>query len=152
MKHSTLKMLTTGMVSAAALVLAVPASAQPAQNLPLDKPAYAGNVRLACTGIGSQSRQNPRWNNYPVKFVTVGGYGQYLAGEDITLRRSGRDELLHVKCGGPWLLMHLPAGGYTASVDVPGAMAKTVHFNVAENGHREVVVRFPSKMAGDEND
>ena len=152
MKLSKLSMLAAAMISTAALTSTVPANAQPAQNLPLDKPTYAGNVRLACTGIGSQSRENPSWNNYPVKFVTVGGYGQYLADEDITLRRRGHDELLHVSCGGPWLLMHLPAGGYTASVDVPGAMAKTVHFNVASNGHREVVIRFPSKMAGQEND
>jgi hypothetical protein len=108
-----------------------------------------GGIDVSCTGIGEGARANAPVNRLPVKLEVVGGYGQYLAGETVTLKNANGERMLHTTCDAPWLMMKLPAGRYTAKVSVPGAPAKTVAFNAPRHGgRRSVVVRFSSLMAG----
>ena len=98
-------------------------------------------------GIGLSEQDRAASSSYPVALKTVGGYGQWLGNQDITISARGR-QIAAVHCQGPWLLMKLEPGSYRATVRVQNAAAKTVTFNVPRSGRREVMVRFPRKMEG----
>ncbi len=135
-------------ISGFALCFGMAASAQTAETLPVDQPQNVDGVQTACTGIGDREENETRWNNYPVKLEAVGGYGQWLGDQDVTVRGKGHDVQVH--CSGPWLLMGLEPGSYRATVAVPNAEPKHVTFTVPKQGHREVIVRFKDKMEGKE--
>jgi hypothetical protein len=132
------------------LCLGMTAAAETIHTLPVDRPAHVMGISIACTGIGQHEENEARWRDYPVKLEAVGGYGQYLAGEEIALQSSDHAEAVHVKCDAPWVLMRLDAGNYTATVTLPNAPAKEVSFTVPRDGQRDVIVRFPSLMVGRE--
>ena len=67
----------------------------------------------------------------------AGKDGQYLGDETVNV--SGNGHSVSVRCGGPWVLMKLPAGTYHVSTDVAEAGHKDVTVHVP--GH--VIVRFP---------
>jgi len=46
--------------------------------------------------------------------------------------------------------MRLNPGRYHATVSLPNAPAKQVSFTVLRDGQRDIIVRFPSLMAGRE--
>jgi len=115
-------------------------------NQPID---VAGGTAM-CSGIGLTDQDKADAANYPVTLKVVGDYGQWLGDEDFTIRGKGMQQA-SVHCEGPWLLMKLDPGSYRATVEVPGAAPKTIAFNVPQSGKRDVVVRFPQKMAGREN-
>lgn len=140
----------TGAMVLSAVSLADPAFAASVQSLPLDQPQTIDNIRLACTGVGSREQHNPDWKKYAVKLETVGGYGQYLADENISLRGKNSTVLIRAACDAPWLVMQLDPGRYSATVEVAGAASKHVSFTAPARGQRDVIVRFPSKMAGRE--
>jgi hypothetical protein len=131
-------------------LVALPAfAANPvAQRLPMEKPVYVSGVKAACTGAGAGTRDEPRWKNYRVRFEAVGGYGQYLGNELLTVHNRGDATFVQVSCAAPWVLMKLPEGEYTATMHVAGANDKQVRFAVADNARRDVIVRFPDKLAG----
>lgn len=131
------------------LCFGLAAQAQVPRNLPIDHPVYVHGVKVACTGVGDREQSEARWSDYPVKFEMVGGYGQWLAGEDITV--TGRGENISLQCGGPWVVMDLEPGRYHATVDIPGARPKQVSFRAPNWGLRDVIVRFPSRMSGDQS-
>jgi len=149
MKHSKSAM---GMLTACSLTcaLAMPAKGVSIDTLPIDRPMTVSNVEFACTGVGDREQHDARWDRYPVKLEAVGGYGQYLAGEEVTLGGADGAASIHVRCGAPWVLMRLAPGRYAATVGVPGANTKHVAFTVPVEGQRRIIVRFPSKTAGRE--
>ena len=134
--------------AALALTLALPAQAETARDLPLDRPTHVNDLQVACTGVGDGAQNKTQWSRYPVKLEAVGGYGQYLADETVTI--DGRDgaQMMRVRCDAPWVLMRLDPGHYAATVDVSGASSKHVRFMVPAEGQSEVIVRFPKMMAG----
>ena len=138
---------------ALAFCFAGPAAAQSDyRNLPIDQRTYVNNVPVACTGVGDHEEGEARWNNYPVKLETVNGLGQYLAGEKVTV--DGRDgaQMLQVKCNGPWVMMKLDPGRYSATVQAPNGAMRNIRLRVPDNGaQREVVVRFPTQSASTDN-
>ena len=144
--------LVTGALVLCSVSFADPALAASVRNLPIDRPQQIDNIQLACTGVGSREQHNPDWNNYAVKLETVGGYGQYLADERVSLRGRNGTVLADARCGAPWLVMQLDPGRYSATVDVAGATTKHVSFTAPARGQRDVIVRFPSKMEGRERD
>lgn len=137
-------------LTASAIALSLPVQAEAIRNLPLDQPATVNNVQLVCTGIGNGEEHNARWRNYPVKLQIVGGYGQYLAGEGVVVEGRGGAQLINVRCGAPWVLTRLAPGRYSAAIDMPGARPKNVFFTVSDTHQRDVIVRFPGKIAGRE--
>jgi hypothetical protein len=132
---------------ASLLVTASAATAAPT-TLPLDHAVKVSGISTACTGVGERTRGEPHWRSYSVRFEAVGGYGQYLADEDVNIRGSKGQERIDVNCGAPWVLMQLPAGSYNATKHVTGAPEKTVEFAVPQHGHKDVVFRFDAKTTG----
>jgi hypothetical protein len=137
-------------LSASTIALSLPVQAEAIRDLPLDRPTSVNNVRLVCTGIGNGEEHNARWRNYPVKLQVVGGYGQYLADENVVVEGRDRAQLINVRCDAPWVLMRLAPGHYSAAIDVPGARPKNVIFTASDMHQRNLIVRFSSKMAGRE--
>ena len=140
------------LLSASALSLGVGAQAQAntVQSLTIDQPTRVNNIALKCTGVGLNDRKRAQPIGYSVKLEAVGGYGQYLANEDVTLRSGAGAKLLDVTCNAPLVMIKLDPGRYSADVQVPGAGVKDVRFAVSDHGVRDVYVRFPRKMAGRE--
>jgi len=145
-----LKLLTAA-ASATFLSFAAQAAVNTPQTLPIDKPTTVNNVGLDCMGVGTRDREHSLARKYSVRVETVGGYGQYLANDDITLRNRRGEQLVDVRCDAPWLMIKLDPGRYGASVEVPGATPKDVWFAASAHGLRNVYVRFPGKMAGQEH-
>jgi hypothetical protein len=140
--------LVAGVVATAALVPpAFAAIASPA-HLPMEKPVYVAGVQAACTGAGAGERDEPRWKNYDVRFEAVGGYGQYLGNELLTVKKRGDATFVQVSCAAPWVLMQLPADNYSATMHVAGADHQ-IRFTVDPNHQRDLIVRFPLKLAGE---
>lgn len=121
---------------------AAPALAQDqVLELPLDRDARVNGVGMACTGVGSDSRTDPRWNDYSLKVEFAGANGEYLGFVDVTLSQTGR-ELAHVRCPGPWLLFQLPPGQYDLQAWV-GQSPANFKARVRDTGQARVVVHFP---------
>lgn len=134
-----------------AAILALATTSASAERVRMDHARDVDGVRAACAGVGLNDRAKERWDRYPVRFEVVGGYGQYLGGERITVRdRMG--ERVSVHCAGPWVMMSLDPGHYRATVEMPRGNVKDVSFRVPEDGHRRVVVRFNDMMRGAERD
>jgi hypothetical protein len=134
-----------------ALCIGLAMESAQAQSIPVDRPTNVSGVTVACTGIGNREESEARWSNYPLKLQAVGGYGQYLGNQDVTLRGNDGSEIANVNCVGPWVLMRVQPGRYQATVTVPNAPSKDVNFTVPANGQRDVIVRFPGLMNGKES-
>jgi len=113
--------------SAFLLCFGMAAQAQNTERLPVDRPTQVDGIKAACTGIGNGEEEETRWTGYPFKLETVGGYGQWLGDQDVTVHGNGTDISVH--CAGPWLLMGLQPGRYEATV-------------------ADVIVRFHEKTTG----
>jgi hypothetical protein len=125
--------------------LAATARADTAIQLPLDTNTTVDGVNVACTGIG-ETRNNPLWQDYPVRLEFSDARGDYMADETLTVYRSGRQPLLSVSCDAPWVLMRLPPGGdyrVQASLDEPGTSPHTVVVRVPEHGQARFLIVFP---------
>ena len=106
-----------------------------------DSPAKAGNVEAVCTGIGLDARQNPAWASYPLKIEVAGKGGQYLG--DVRLILSQKDRTVAtLTCGGPWVLLRLPAGRYQLEAQTEGRTASSAAF-VPAAGQGRIILRFP---------
>ena len=120
---------------AATLALgAMPATAQPVR-IPLDHETTIAGVGVACTGIG-QTKDDPKWQAYPVRVEFAGPGGEYLANETLMLSDAKGAQILAVSCEGPWILLKLPVGkpyridgqvGRTAEVTVSAAVRAPSH-------------------------
>ncbi len=146
----TLAKSALGVAGFLALAAASGAQASPAR-LPMDSMTEVHGVNAVCTGAGQADRTRAQWQKYPVKFEFAGGYGQYLGDETLTVTGDKGREVVNVQCEGPWVLMDLSPGHYRAHADVLGASPKEASFTVPANGKRQIVFRFPGKMAGEEN-
>lgn len=135
-------------VSGFMLCFGMAAQAQMPQTLPVDQPQQVNGIQAACTGVGDREENEARWGSYPVKLEMVGGYGQWLGNEDITIHGQGQD--VSVNCAGPWVLMGLEPGYYHATINVPDASPKHISFSVPRHGQRDVIVRFRDLNTGRE--
>lgn len=133
-------------ISGFMLCFGMAAEAQTPQTLAVDQPQRVDGIKTACTGVGDREEGEARWNAYPVKMEMVGGYGQWLGNEDVTVRGHGED--VSVNCAGPWVLMGLQPGYYHATISVPNASPKHIGFNVPSRGQRDIIVRFRSRDTG----
>ena len=107
------------LASASFLSFAAQAAVNTPETLPVDKPTTVNNIGLDCMGVSARDRDRSLVKSYSVRLETVGGYGQYLANDDITLRNRQGQQLLNVKCDAPWLMIKLDPGRYGASVATP---------------------------------
>ena len=129
--------------TAAALAALLGVSAASAQErLPLDEPTdQGGGIQVVCTGIGSESRSDPRWTEYPLKVEVAGADGQFLGNVTVAFEREGQT-LIRIGCGGPWVLARLSPGAYTVSASFEGRTVSEA-VNVPPDGRGRVILRFP---------
>ena len=119
--------------------------------LPVDQVSNVQGTQVACSGIGKGDETNPEFADLPVKFSLVGGYGQWLGNETLSVSSRSGGQNISVQCSGPWVLMKLDPGRYSVTADVPDAGSKTVSFSVPSSGAREVTIRFPQATQGQSN-
>ena len=110
--------------------------------LPYDTPTMVEGVEIVCTGIGQDSRSDPRWNAYPLKVVLAGEGGQYLGEAELNVAAEGAS-MMDVRCGGPWILFKLDPGRYAVTATINGNTAKSTAY-VSAKGQGRIVLRFPS--------
>jgi hypothetical protein len=121
--YLTAMLFASGMTAGAALAVG---------EAPKDgQPTTIDGVETVCTGTTTDERADPQWRDYPFHLEVAGKEGQYLGDEKVTV--SGNGHSISVQCGGPWVLMRLPAGSYKVSLDVPDA------------GHKDVTMRVPGR-------
>lgn len=131
------------------LVLAAGAARAAEKNtLPADTPTEVGGFELACSGVGDEARNDPRWADFPVRIEFANRDAQYLSDVLVTVSDEKGGELFQVSCETPWLLAKLPAGKYKLSGMFEG-ITKTASFSSPASGQKRVVVTFP-EIAGDQ--
>ena len=113
------------------------------ERLPDDEPVTINGVGVACTGVGDEAKENPRWRDYSVRLEFAGGERQYLADLDVSLATARGDEILAVRCGGPWLLVELEPGSYKVRAVFEHRITKTATFVAPSHGQKRIVVSFP---------
>jgi hypothetical protein len=128
-----------------AIAFAGAASAQieTAPPLPLDAPQAMRSMEAVCTGVGSDSRDDPRWAQYPLRVEVVGIQGQYLGEVRVTLIE-GNEAIVSVRCGGPWVLFRIAPGTYGVTAEVGGA-SKSAKVTVDGKTQARVIIRFPDQ-------
>lgn len=133
-----------GIAASALLLSGVVALAQTVR-VPVDKPMDVGGTHVACTGVGTDDRDNPQWSAYPFKLELAVPNGALLGETDVTV--SGGDKPpIAVHCAGPWVLFQLPAGHYSVSATTSGA-TKTASVDVPSSGQKSITLEFPSVPA-----
>ena len=134
---------------AAAMVLAVSIlaanSAWAAEKLQGDAPRQIRDVEAVCTGVGLDSRQDPRWQSYPLRIEIAGQGGQYLGDVALTVSRDDKD-VVSVQCDGPWILFRLPPGRYQIQAETEGRTVRSMAL-VPTTGQGRVILRF-SELGG----
>ncbi|MBV9694389.1 MAG: carboxypeptidase regulatory-like domain-containing protein, partial [Alphaproteobacteria bacterium] len=121
-----------------------------AEQLPLDRPTTVNGIVATCTGSGDNERQSAQGTNNPVRFEFVGGYGQYLGNETVSVADSKSNPIASVFCGSAWVLMQLPPGRYQVTAEMPGAATQTQWVSVSDSGPQQAVFfRYPEKRAGE---
>ena len=126
----------------AIVAVTVPAEAQLSADAgaPFTQPETIGGIEVL-NGGGSESDVNhikSRAREYPLQFIISGRGGEYGVADTLTLRNGAR-EVVSVPDAGPYVLMKVPPGRYTAEADFNGAVERrsvtvgnghaTVHWN-----------------------
>ena len=141
---------TMRLTCAAAVIVAVSALVARAQDeraMPLDRSVEVNGYDLACTGVGDEARDDPRWREYPVRIEFANRDAQYLADIDVAVADADGKLLFAVLCESPWLLAKLPPGKYTAT-GVFENHTKVATFKAPATGQSRVVITF-TEVAGD---
>jgi hypothetical protein len=130
-----------------AFALAAALSAAPAlaDALPMDTPVSTDGIESVCTGVGS-AKDDPRWQDYPVRIEFSNAGAQYLSNVHVTISRDGRT-LAAFECMGPWVLTRLPPGTYKATatlLDHPHVPPHSAVFETSGEGpQKRVEIAFP---------
>jgi hypothetical protein len=139
----TLSRSVAAIAAGSMLAIAISAPAQPV-HIPLDHETTIAGIGVACTGIG-QTKDDPKWQAYPVLVEYAGPGGELLANATLMLSDAKGAAVLSAWCEGPWILLKLPAGK-TYKVDGQvGRTANTVGAKVKAPGHGQArfVLNFP---------
>ena len=108
----------------AAAALALLSSADPAG-------AARADTIYECSGIGLDEREAAENVPHTLRLVFAQADGHYLGGVEASLSDAGGNEILTVRCPGPWVLLDLPDGTYQVSASFEG---KTVTRKVTIRG------------------
>lgn len=118
--------------------------------LPSDQPVDVNGFQLACTGIGDEAQQDPRWKEFPVRLEFAGGNAQYLADVKVSVFNASGKELFKVSCDSPWLLVKLVPGKYKVVGSFRNLM-KASNFMAPKKGQARIIVRYPEVKGGGDN-
>lgn len=131
---------------ASGLAVAALASVQAvAAVLPMDAPVKMGAVTAVCSGVGSAKDSN-QYADYPIKLEFSNGGAQFVSNEHVKLMSNTGAMLAEFDCPGPWVLLQLPKGTYSATATIADATRgpRTVKFEPPATGQKRVEVQFPS--------
>jgi hypothetical protein len=112
-----------------------------ALSAPDPEQSYQG-IRYACTGVSSESRDDPRWTAYPVKLVFAAADGSFLGDVDVTIADAAGSEVFAAHCLAPWLLVDLPPGRYRVDALARQAQRESFALTVGSGGQKEHTTRF----------
>jgi len=106
----------------------------------LTAPTQAQSI-YECSGVGLDEREAADSVPQTLRIEYAQPDGHYLGGIDTTISGSGGNEVLSVRCPGPWVLVNLPDGSYQVTSTFEG---KTKTFGVTISGGKRVrqVVTF----------
>jgi hypothetical protein len=135
-------LLFWGCVVIAAFTAYHTARADDANAIAADRPTEINGINVACSGVGDEAREDPRWAEYAVKIEFANRDAEYLSDIDVTLSDAAGEVLVHVRCETPWLLADLPAGKYMVAGTFQD-ITKTAKITAPQTGQARVVIRFP---------
>lgn len=119
------------------------ARAESFQVLPSDRETTVNGVEVACSGVGDEAREDPRWTAYPVRIEFANARAEYLSDLDISIATARGVTLVSARCESPWFLAKLPPGTYKVSATFKGSLTKTAKFTSPAVGQSRTIVRFP---------
>src|SRR5262249_47768235 len=102
-------------------------------------------VEVACTGIG-QTKDDPKWQAYPVRLEFATAQQTYLAGEEVSVADAKGKPQFDLTCDGPWVLLKLPAGApyrVEAKLTDQTAAPKSATVTAPKQGQVRFVLTFP---------
>jgi hypothetical protein len=127
----------------AAVVACATAKADDADTMPNDEPIDVNGVRLACTGVGDEAKEDPRWAEFAMRIEFANRNAEYLADVYVSVSDAKGEKMFEeMRCDSPWFLADLPPGKYSISATVEG-VTETAKFTAPKSGQSRVVVRFP---------
>lgn len=104
-------------------------------------------IRYACTGVGSESREDPRWRAFPAKLVFAAGSGDYLSLVATRIADAQGRTVFEVQDCGPWLLLDMPHGRYQVTATAFDGQGRSYEsratMTVGGGGQAETIVQFP---------
>jgi hypothetical protein len=77
-----------------------PGALLPVQPLPVDRGVSIAGIPVACTGVG-ETRQDPRWADYPVRVEFSDAQAKYLTDAQVVLIDAKGKALFRVSCAPP---------------------------------------------------
>lgn len=134
----------SALLASAALALAAPAAAiaEPT-NVSIDTETSINGVDLACTGIGLDSRNDPRWLAYGLRVELSNARNEYLVGGIFNVRDATGRSLLEVSCDAPWLLLRLQPGAYVVEARTADREAvRSARVSPPKVGQSRIVLQF----------
>jgi len=132
-------------VAAGATLASLLALGASAAVLPMDAPVSMGAVTAVCTGVGS-AKDDPKFAAYPIRLEFSNEGGQFVSNEHVKLMNQTGGVIAEFDCTGPWVLLQLPKGNYSATTTVPDATRgpKTVKFATPQTGQKRIGIQFTS--------
>jgi hypothetical protein len=126
--------------------LAGAAAADAPTRVPLDAETTLGGIDVACTGIG-QTKNDPKWLEYPVRVEFADAQRAYLAGEVVTVSKTkDSDPLFSLTCEGPWVLLKLAPGStyqVEAKLTERDTAPRSAVVKAPAHGQARFVITFP---------
>ena len=130
-------------VAMSAVAACAVARADDANTMPNDEPVDMNGVNYACTGVGDDAIQDPRWTEYAMRIEFANRNAEYLADVTVSVADASGQKLFDdARSDSPWFLADLPPGKYTITATVEG-VTKTTKFTSPKTGQSRIVVRFP---------
>lgn len=114
-----------------------------------NRPTNVQGIETVCTGIDIDTRNDPRWAEYPLRLEFTAGGRAYVAYEQVSITGAGGASVLDVQCPGAWLLAKLPAGKYQVTATVKNGATRNATVSVPSTGQARVVLRFPEVPAAE---
>lgn len=103
-------------------------------------------IEYVCTGV-AETRDDPRWQRYPLKLVFATEKGEYLADVSVKVEDASGNLALEADCDAPWLVADLPAGSYEVTATASGGHTETVSVQVTGGKQVEATLRYPEPPA-----
>ena len=104
-----------------------PVAAQPTSSVP-----------FTCVGASADQRENAASVQHTLKLVFAEPSGHFLADVATRVSDANGNVLLHIVCGGPWLLLDLSPGQYQIEASFEGE-SQTVPVTVGQSAREQLI-------------